>query len=298
MQDSVSSMILDFVVNGVNILASIVLAAGIGRWHGLGFTGIAAGTVLAQYSGLATSSVIIAIKYKDVFAGYRLAEAVASLWDSDTRRFMTMNRNLFIRSVCFIAIYIGYTVISAQYGDLLLASASIMMRLLMIFSYFTDGFAYAAEAMTGKYIGARDSDGLKSTILWVFVWSISIAVLFIGIYYIGGTWMLRIMTSDAAVVECGRQFLLWLLFMPLLGVVAFTWDGIYIGATASVQIRNAMLWSVAAFLAVWLTGLPVLRNSGLDSGENCIHLLMGAYFAHLVARSVYLTITFRKTTFI
>lgn len=298
MQDSVSSMILDFVVNGVNILASIVLAAGIGRWHGLGFTGIAAGTVLAQYSGLATSSVIIAIKYKDVFAGYRLAEAVASFWDSDTRRFMTMNRNLFIRSVCFIAIYIGYTVISAQYGDLLLASASIMMRLLMIFSYFTDGFAYAAEAMTGKYIGARDSDGLKSTILWVFVWSISIAVLFIGLYYIGGTWMLRIMTSDAAVVECGRQFLLWLLFMPLLGVVAFTWDGIYIGATASVQIRNAMLWSVAAFLAVWLTGLPVLRNSGLDSGENCIHLLMGAYFAHLVARSVYLTITFRKTTFI
>lgn len=298
MQDSVSSMVLDLVVNGVNILASIVLAAGIGRWPGLGFPGIAAGTVLAQYSGLATSVVIIAIKYKDVFAGYSLSEAVVSLWDCDTRRFMTMNYNLFVRSVCFIAIYIGYTVISAQYGDLLLASASIMMKLLMIFSYFTDGFAYAAEALTGRYIGARDSDGFKSTILWVFIWSISIAILFIGIYYIGGTWMLRIMTSDAAVVECSRQFLLWLLFMPLFGVVAFTWDGIYIGATASVQIRNAMLWSVAAFLAVWLTGLPVLRYSGLDSGENCIHLLMGAYFAHLAARSVYLTIIFRKTAFI
>ncbi len=169
MQDSVSSMFLDLVVNGVNILASIVLAAGIGRWHGLGFPGIAAGTVLAQYSGLAASVIIIAIKYKDVFAGHRLSEAGVSLWDSDTRRFMTMNRNLFIRSVCFIAIYIGYTVMSAQYGDLLLASASIMMKLLMIFSYFTDGFAYAAEAMTGKYIGARDYDGFKSTILWVFV---------------------------------------------------------------------------------------------------------------------------------
>ncbi len=132
----------------------------------------------------------------------------------------------------------------------------------------------------------------------MFVWSISIAILFIGIYYIGGTQMLRIMTSDAAVVECSRQFLLWLLLMPLLGVVAFTWDGIYIGATASVQIRNAMLWSVAAFLTVWLTGLPVLRHSGLDNGENCIHLLLGAYFAHLVARSVYLTIIFRKTVFI
>ena len=143
-----------------------------------------------------------------------------------------MNADLFVRSLCFIAIYIGFTVISARYGDLLLAVSSIMMKLLMIFSYFTDGFAYAGEAMTGKYIGAKDEIMLRQTVKWTFVWSMGIALIFIGIYHFAGVPLLRMMTSDVAVVEASREYLPWLLLMPVIGCAAFTWDGIYIGATA------------------------------------------------------------------
>lgn len=293
MQDSVSSMTVDLVVNGVNIAASIFLAMGFpgfGRWHGMGFSGIAAGTVAAQYAGLITALTFVGVKYREVLSGQRMKDIVSALKERETRHFMTMNRDLFIRSVCFIVIYIGYTMISARYSDILLASASIMMKLLMIFSYFTDGFAYAAEAMTGRFIGARDSASLKTTIRYVFVWSISIALLFTAIYWFGGVPMLRAMTSDSIVVDCCRQYLPWLIIMPPLGVIAFTWDGVYIGATASRQIRNAMIWSVAAFFIVWFAGMALLRNSDADGGANCIHLLLGAYFAHLVARSIHLTL--------
>lgn len=160
----------------------------------------------------------------------------------------------------------------------------------MIFSYFTDGFAYAGEAMTGKYIGAGNVQNLKMSVKWVFVWSLSIAALFTVIYWLTGTPMLKIMTNDADVVETAQQFIPWLMLMPLFGCTAFTWDGIWIGATASRMIRNTMLWSVAAFFTVWIVGRIGLHHIGNESGAACMHLLMGAYFAHLLARSVYQTV--------
>jgi MATE family multidrug resistance protein len=217
----------------------------------------------------------------------------------ETRRFFVMNADLFVRSLCFIAIYIGFTVISARYGDMLLAVSSIMMKLLMIFSYFTDGFAYAGEAMTGKYIGAKDEVMLRQTVKWTFIWSMGIALIFIGIYHFAGVPLLRIMTSDAAVVEASREYLPWLLLMPVIGCAAFTWDGIYIGATASKAIRNSMLWAVVGFVGVWFAGIAVLGQvSSLASpryGYMAMHILMGAYFAHLLARTLYLSARYRKT---
>ena len=219
---------------------------------------------------------------------------------AQTRRFFVMNTDLFVRSLCFIAIYIGFTTISARYGDLLLAVSSILMKLLMIFSYFTDGFAYAGEALTGRYIGAKDGPMLRQTVKWIFVWSMAIAVIFMGIYQFAGVPMLRIMTSDAAVIEQSREFMPWLLLMPVIGCAAFTWDGIFIGATGSKDMRNSMLWSVVAFAAVWIAGVIVLNvyqpsPSGASVaptpyGVAAMHILMGAYFAHLLARTVYLTI--------
>ena len=294
MQDSVSAMVVDLVVNGMNILMSIVLALGfnIGGWHyeGMGFAGIAAGTVAAQYSGLLTALLIIAFKYiKSTFA-YMDSDDLKSVFKgSETRRFFVMNADLFVRSLCFIAIYIGFTVISARYGDVLLAVSSIMMKLLMIFSYFTDGFAYAGEALTGRYIGAKDAPMVRQTVRWTFVWSMGIAVIFMGIYHFAGVPMLRMMTSDMTVVTAARDFLPWLLLMPVIGCAAFTWDGIYIGATASKAIRNSMLWAVVAFFAVWAAGLAFPDVSA----EGSMHVLMGAYFAHLLARTVYLTMRYK-----
>lgn len=315
MQDSVSPMITDLIVNGMNVLMSVVLALGLPAvgFEGMGFKGIAAGTVAAQYSGLLAALAAVALKYYRPTLSLLGSDDFKGLFKGeDTRRFFVMNTDLFVRSLCFIAIYIGFTVISARYGDLLLAVSSIMMKLLMIFSYFTDGFAYAGEALTGRYIGAANGGMLRQSVKWTFIWSMSIALIFMLIYHFAGVPMLRLMTSDAAVVEASEGYLPWLLLMPIIGCAAFTWDGIYIGATASRDIRNSMLWAVAAFLAVWLAGsvgldLIASESSVLSdaagAGEQltgatrygCIamHILMAAYFAHLLARTVYLTIRYR-----
>ena len=294
MQDSVSAMAVDLVVNGMNILMSIVLALGfdLGGWHyeGMGFAGIAAGTVAAQYSGLLTALGIMAFRYlRTTFAYMEPGDLKTVFKGSETRRFFVMNADLFVRSLCFIAIYIGFTVISARYGDVLLAVSSIMMKLLMIFSYFTDGFAYAGEALTGRNIGAKDAPMVRQTVRWTFVWSMGIAVVFMGIYHWAGVPMLKMMTSDMTVVAAAEDFLPWLLLMPVIGCAAFTWDGIYIGATASKDIRNSMLWAVVAFFAVWAAGLAFPDVPG----EVSMHILMGAYFAHLLARTVYLTVRYK-----
>ena len=312
MQDSVSPMAVDLIVNGMNVLMSFVLALGIPAWgyEGLGFSGIAAGTVVAQYSGLLTALLIVLFKYYRTTISLLDRNDLGNLYGGlETRRFFVMNTELFVRSLCFIAIYIGFTVISARYGNLLLAVSSIMMKLLMIFSYFTDGFAYAGEAMTGRFIGAKDEVNLRQTVKWTFVWSMSIALIFMVIYQFGGLSLLKMMTSDMKVVEASVGYLPWLLLMPVIGCAAFTWDGIYIGATASREIRNSMLWAVVAFAAVWSIGITVLNSiypdareiysAGFeDYGVVSMHILMAAYFAHLLARTVYLSIKYKKTVII
>ena len=314
MQDSVSPMATDLTVNGMNVLMSIVLSLGFKPlgYEGMGFAGIAAGTVAAQYSGLLVAAVLMFFKYRrstmSLISRFELKDVFKG---TETRRFFVMNRDLFVRSLCFIAIYIGFTVISARYGDLLLAVSSILMKLLMIFSYFTDGFAYAGEAMTGKYIGARDGVMLRQTIRWTFVWSMAIALIFMVVYQFAGVPMLRMMTSDPLVVEASREYLPWLLLMPVIGCAAFTWDGIYIGATASKAIRNSMLWAVVGFAAVWFIGILCLNHfmpsSSTDPssavpatryGYIAMHILMAAYFAHLLARTVYLSARYRKVVLI
>ena len=320
MQDSVSPMITDLVVNGMNILMSIVLALGltIGDWHydGMGFSGIAAGTVAAQYSGLLTATALMFFKYRKTTISQLQAEDLKGLFKGgETRRFFVMNADLFVRSLCFIAIYIGFTVISARYGDVLLAVSSIMMKILMIFSYFTDGFAYAGEALTGRHIGAHDKPMVRQTVRWTFIWSMAIAVIFMGIYHFGGIPLVELMTSDAVVVEQSKEFLPWLLLMPVVGCAAFTWDGIYIGATASKAIRNSMIWAVVAFSLVWVAGIGLLHffptidtvsipmkeagaamNAAASTRHDILamHVLMAAYFAHLLARTVYLSVRYRK----
>ncbi len=308
MQDTVSPMAVDLTVNGMNVLASVVLAMGIGSWEGMGFAGIAAGTVLAQYSGLLAAVMIMLLKYRRKIVPTLAKDEYRDVFrGSETRRFFVMNRDLFIRSLCFIAIYIGFTVISARYGDVLLAVSSIMMKILMIFSYFTDGFAYAGEAMAGKYIGAGNRPMLRATVRWTFIWSMAIAVIFMGIYGFGGVPLLKLMTSDSTVVGASREYLPWLLLMPVVGCAAFTWDGIYICATAAKAIRNSMIWAVVGFALVWTAGIAWLNIFGpvtdpsteallpaTEYGRMAMHILMAAYFAHLLARTVYLSVRYRR----
>ena len=219
---------------------------------------------------------------------------------AEAASFFTLNRDLFLRSVGMIAVYIGFTVIGAGLGDRMLAVSSILMKLLMLFSYFTDGFAYAGEALTGRFVGEHNQDGVRSTVRGTFAWGFGLAGAFMLLYGVGGTPLLRLMTSDTTVVEAGRAFLPWLLLMPLIGCPAFTWDGIYIGATASKDLRNSVLLCAVGFFIVWFVGRWLLAALGIGtltpgnlSPEASLHLLMAAYFVHLAIRSLYQTVRYR-----
>lgn len=304
MQDSVSAMVADMTVNGMNILLSIVLALGLTvgdttLMSGIGFDGVAAGTLAAQWIGLATVACILAFKYRKTTLGLLRKDDFREMFKgAETRKFFTMNADLFIRSVCMIAVYIGFTAISARYGDLLLAVSSIIMKLLMLFSYFTDGFAYAGEALTGRFIGAKNPLMVRQTIRWTFVWSMGIALIFMLIYHFAGVSLVKVLTSDNIVIAASQDYLPWLLLMPLVGCAAFTWDGIFIGATLSKQMRNSTIWAVAAFGGVWCAGMLLLNvyvpHDTVRYGALAMHVLMAAYFAHLLARTVYLTIKWRN----
>lgn len=301
MQDGVSPMITDMTVNVMNAVLSIVLALGLNvgdlHYEGIGFAGIAAGTVAAQYTGLLTAASIVFFKYRRrVFSGLAKIDIVSVFRGGETGKFFSMNSDLFIRSVCFIGIYIGFTMIAAHCGDLILACGSILMKIMMLFSYFTDGFAYAAEALAGRYIGERNVASFRLTVKSVFLWSMGIAVLFMAIYATSGTPLLRMMTSDESVISLGRKYLPWLLAMPLAGCAAFTWDGIYVGATASGSMRNAGLMALAGFFAAYFLGIAVFPSGEADTeayGRTVLHVLLAAYFIHLLVRTVYLSFRYR-----
>ena len=326
MQDTVRPMICDLLVNALNILLSIGLAFGYAGLPELGFAGVAWGTLIAQWAGFTYAALAVWRRYGRFFlrpthakhatgienapirslnrAGARmeeqkLNETCPQPCSTETSQswlaFFVLNRDLFLRSLCMIAVYIGFTMISARYGDMMLAVGAILMKLLMIFSYFTDGFAYAGEALTGRFIGEGSLDGVRSTIRQTFLWSLGVTFLFFLVYGVGGVPLLRLMTNDPEVVEVGREFIPWLLLMPVIGCPAFTWDGIFTGATASKDLRNSTLWCVVGFFGVWFTGIALLRTiHGTVPETLAIHLLMAAYFTHLAVRALYLTLRWRK----
>jgi MATE family multidrug resistance protein len=291
MQNSVNPMWMDLIINAVNIGASILLAFGVGPWPGLGFAGIPLGTVIAQYCGLLYGLLVCRFKYgRSVFSLLRRSDFAGLLHDGSMGRFFRMNLDLLGRSFFFILIYIGFTMIAAGYGDVMLAASSILMQLLMFFSYFTDGFAYAGEALAGRFIGARDGAMLRQSVRYVFGWSMVLAVFFAVLYAVAGSPVIRLLTSDETVVQACRLFLPWLLLMPPLGCAAFTWDGIFLGATASRGLMTSMAGAAAAFFAVWYTGRWLLQ----PTGATAIHILFAAYFAHLAFRTLWLTLRYRR----
>ena len=316
LQDTVKPMIADLLVNGLNIALSFGLGFGLCGLPAMGFAGVAAGTLIAQWCGFtyaafaARHSLGQLATQKPAFLGNEMTSGAAGNQKSATSglqdapavdqvqapSFFRMNRDLVLRSLGMIAVYIGFTVISARFGDTMLAVSSILMKLLLIFSYFTDGFAYAGEALTGRFIGAGDRNGVHAAVKGCFLWGWGLAGAFMLLYGLGGVPALRLLTSDVTVIEAGREFIPWLLGMPLIGVPAFIWDGVFTGATATSAMRDSTLLCAVGFFAVWFGGssaVNALGGAGLQ-GPLAIHILMGAYFVHLAVRSVYLTLARQK----
>ena len=278
MQATVSPMVCDIVVNVVNMAASFALAV----WTPLGAMGVAWGTLIGQYTGLLVALALLVRKLRSSLFADTLSPSSflrSSLRWPKMRRLFVLNGNLFIRSLCFMVVYVGFTSLTSKYGDGPLAVSSIMMKLFMLFSYFIDGVAYAAEALTGRFIGGRDGVSLRRSMRILFVWTLAIGAVFTLLYAVSGEGMVRLMTSDASVIAGSRPFLPWLVAMPLVSCLAFLWDGIFIGATAARPLRNSMIGAAVGFVLASLALQPLW-------GIQAIYV---AYFVHLVVRVIWLT---------
>lgn len=284
MQDTISPMIIDIVVNIINMAISYVLAV----YTPLAALGVAYGTVVAQFSGLLVAIILMLVRYRYVWKGESLLRLAFD--GKGMRQLLSLNSNLFIRSLCFMIVYVGFTSLASKYGDVELAVSTIMMKLFMLFSYFVDGFAYAGEALVGKHIGAfspsQKEQGLTSInqlIRLLFIWSLLVGFIFTLLFAIGSMSCYRAMTSDTTVLARLVEYTPWLIAMPIVSTLAFMWDGVYTGATAGKQIRNGMIYAAIAFI------LGYLLTSSL--GPQAIYI---GYFAHLAARVLYLTFSWKK----
>lgn len=297
MQDTLSSMAVDIMVVAVNVPASVILAGGAGNFSGFGYDGIAMGTVLSQYCGLILASGIVLVKYgRKIFAGFGLADAVSSFGGKETVSFFKTNGDLFVRSVCFILIYMGFTTVAARYGEMALASSSLIMQIMLLFSYFTDGFAYAAEALSGKYIGESDKVMLKKTVKLSFLWSGAVVLLFIFVNSLFSAELFKIVTDDKEIAEYSSKFMIWLIIVPFVGCAAFTWDGIYVGVTSSSYLRTSALLSAIVFWLLWavLSRVYGVIDPAPEKGDVAVHILLFAYSAHLLVRSLYQTYVYNR----
>ncbi|MCD8386498.1 MAG: MATE family efflux transporter [Bacteroidales bacterium] len=256
MQDSRAPMWMALVTNVANIAASLILVYG----FGLKIEGVAIGTLSAQWIGLGCGLWLAHRRYRP-FAG-----AMQATWTQlrrGMRRFFSLNTDIFLRTLCLVAVTLWFTRSGARSGSDILAANALLMQLFILFSYFMDGFAFAGEAMAGKYFGQGNRPMLSATIRGIFQWSLGVVILFTLLYGLGGRLILELLTDDPAVVDTAMSYLPWAIAVPAAGVMAFVWDGIFIGLTLSRQMLLSMLCASAVYFLLYFLLTPTLSNHGL-----------------------------------
>lgn len=271
MQNTRFPMYIAFVQYALNILFSVVFVF----VFDMKVAGVAAGTLIAQWSGF-LMAIYLALRY---YKPFKPAFCFKKIFRRQPmRRFFAVNSDLFLRTVCLIGVTTFFTGAGARQGDTILAVNTLLMQLFTLFSYFMDSFAYAGEALTGRYIGERNLPLLKQTVKHLFCWGSGVAVLFTLLYGFGGENFLRLLTDDTAVTDAASRYFYWALAVPLAGFGAFLWDGIFIGATTTRTMLYIMLVASGAFFilyyllkgtlgndALWLAFLTYLALRGIAS---------------------------------
>lgn len=268
MQDTRTPMVVAILQNIVNILTSLSLVFALG-W---GITGVATGTLLAQWIGFLVA-LLSAWKRVSKFNKARKGTSLGqSTWANFTHilsvkgawiDFFLVNKDIFLRTLCLIAVNFYFTSAGGKQGTMLLSVNTLLMTLFTIFSYVMDGFAYAGEALSGKYYGAGDKQGLRITIRRLFAFGGLMTLLFTGLYVIGGTGFLHLLTDDATVVEAARPYLPWACLIPVVGVTAFILDGVFIGLTDTKGMLFSTVIAMLSFFAVYLGFRGNLANEAL-----------------------------------
>jgi MATE family multidrug resistance protein len=249
-QDARAPMLILIASNSLNIVLDIWLVRGVG-W---GVQGAALASLLADYASLLLGGYCV--------TRHRSIAVLRTQWHDllrsakPYRHMLALNRDIFIRSLCLQACFVFMTFQGAKLGDVVVAANAVLLNFLMLLSYGLDGFAYAAEAMVGRAVGARRRDQLARAIRLNLQWALLTALLATLAFVWGGELLIRAMTSiDAVVAEALRQ-LPWLMALPLLSVWAYLFDGIFIGATRAREMRDSMLLAVLVgyFPVWWLAG--------------------------------------------
>lgn len=266
MQNARIPMCIAITQNVVNIAVSTLLVFGC---H-LKIEGVALGTLISQYTALLLAVIFCLTKF-DVKQHFELK----AILDINTlKRFFQINRDIFLRTLCLIAVTTYFTSAGSTQGELTLAANTLLMQFFIIFSYFMDGFAYAGEALGGRYFGAHDRLNFQRVTRCLFAWGGALSVLFFFIYFLSGTSLLHLLTDDSQVINRAQQYLPIIYFIPLISFAAFLFDGLYIGTTATRYMLISMFCASAAFFVLinvctlsntllWLAFLVYLGGRGL-----------------------------------
>lgn len=269
MQNSRIPMLIAITQNVVNIAASLCLV----YLCGMKVEGVALGTLIAQYAGLLTGIALWMRHYGYLRPYFR---RIGLFRRSVMARFFEVNRDIFLRTLCLVAVTLFFTSAGAGQGDIILAVNTLLMQLFTLYSYIMDGFAYAGEALSGKYIGAGDRSSFATTVRRLFGWGTAMALLFTAVYALGGQGFLNLLTDDPSVTEAATNFFGWALLIPTAGLAAFIWDGVYIGATYTRGMLQAMGVAAALFFILYYGLYPLWGN----------HALWLAFLVYLSARGL------------
>ena len=256
MQNTSIPMFISIMQNVVNILASLTLVYG----FDMKIEGVALGTVIAQYAGFIVALGLLSYYYGRlrkylVWQGTFVREAMG--------RFFHVNRDIFLRTLCLVAVNLYFTSAGARSGAVILSVNTVMMQLYLFFSYFMDGFAYAGEALGGRTYGAHNRAAFRETLRHLAFWAVGVTLLYTLVYLLGGRWIVSLLTDEPQVILTADDYLFWAWLVPAAGAAAFIWDGIFIGITATRGMLVSSFVSSLVFFAVYMLTVSALGNHGL-----------------------------------
>jgi MATE family multidrug resistance protein len=283
MQDARSPMVLMIATNGVNILLDLWFVLGFG-W---GVAGVAAATVCAEYGGLALGLWLAVRRLALVPGGWSWPAIRAR---AAFVRLLAVNRDIMLRSMSLEAAFLTFSALSSRQGELILAANAVLLNFLTFAAFGLDGFAHAAEAMVGRHLGAGNRAAFRAAARANIVWALALAGLLALAFLLGGRAAVALMTGLAEVRATAHAFLPYVVALPLVAVWAFLFDGIFIGATRTVPMRNGMALALATFLlaatltgplgnhGLWLAMLAFMAARGLCLGLVYLHIERRAGF--------------------
>ena len=277
MQDAHTPMAIAVAQNVVNIVVSVALVFGAG-WK---VEGVATGTLVAQYSGLLMAVLAWRIRYM------RRLPRVSSRGIFERQalfRFFRVNRDIFLRTLCLVAVTTGFTSAGAACGDTVLAANALLMQFFVIFSYVMDGFAYAGEALGGRYAGAGDRTAFLGMAARLLRWCLVLALGFVVLYGCGGSLLLSFLTDEGSVLSEAHAYLPYVIVLPVLSFGAFLLDGLFIGTTSTREMLIGMSVAAVAFFVAFF----LLRVRGGN------HALWTAFLLYLFLRGAVQALFLRK----